>query len=190
MEADTIGSLDQRRYRIQENPLYGRFDEMLHGFLLKPEQKSPPSATLRVADLYSGTSEISTAAREVGLDVTYEHDPDDHRNPDFDLVPAFDILTATLPSRQRADALDRILRFLRVRRPWAFLLVDTKDDNQFLLKLQDKTDRLGYRINRTSESGLLSFVVGTLGQDLPGDVRGTLIGRLIEACVEIRQERR
>jgi hypothetical protein len=173
---------------MTDNPLHGRFDEMLDTFLLKPE--STPSATYRVADLYSGTGEISEAVREVGLDVVWRHQPDDRDNPDFAQIPDFDILTATLPDDQRAG-LERALRFLRVRRPWAFVLVGEEEDAEFLWRLQDKTHRLGYEINRTSGDGL-AFLIGTLGRDLPvpsdDPLRESLIESLVRICADARRE--
>ena len=109
---------------MEENELHGKFNEMLYGFLLRPESQTPAPATPRVADLYSGTGEISRAIRDrVGLDVVYAHDPDDTRNPNFKQIPDFDLLTATMPdtSERRKDALSYSLRYLRVRRPWVFV---------------------------------------------------------------------
>ena len=159
---------------------------MLDTFLLKPESKAPASATYRVADLYSGTGQISVAIREAGLDVVYQHDPNDDKNPDFSDIPAFDILTATLPDN-KSSALGRTLRFLRVRRPWAFLLVGDEEDAEFLWRLQDRTYRLGYEINRTNRDGL-SFLIGTLGRDMPINDDESLIDRLVRLCGEARQD--
>lgn len=183
---------------MQENPSSGGFDNVLRSFLLKPEPKSPPSATrYRVADLYSGTGELSTAVRDAGLDVVYQHDPDDNGKLNFDNIPDFDFLTANMPDtdERRKDALALALRFLRVRRPWAFVFAgeERDGDSEFLWHVQDKTWRLGYEINRTNTGNGLSLVIGMLGQDLPtpsGDpLRESLIERLVRLCAEIRRGR-
>ena len=83
---------------MEENPLHGRFNDMLHSFLLKPEQEPSPSATLRVADLYPNTGELSQVVRDAGLDVVYAHEPDSSGKLNFDRIPDFDFLTVTLPS--------------------------------------------------------------------------------------------
>ena len=182
---------------MQENPLYGRFNEMLYGFLLKPEQENPPSATLRVADLYPNTGELSIAVQDAGLDVVCAHEPNGNGKINFDCIPDFDFLIATLPSGAEHDALAYALRFLRVRRPWAFMLASEDrdgDGGEFLWRVQDKTWRLGYEINRTNTGNGLSLVVGTLGRDLPpssGDpLQESLVERLVRLCAEIRQGER
>ena len=166
---------------MQDNPMHGRFDKMLYQFLLRPE--SPPSDTLRVASLYAG-GRIHSAVKEFGLDVVWEHQPTDTGRPDFEKIPYIDFLVATVPDDQRAG-IDYVLRYLRVRRPWVFLLVREKGDAELLWRVQDETHRLGYVVNRTVQGGM-SFLVGVLGQDLP-DQTGegeSLIGGLIKKCAE------
>ena len=128
----------------------------------------PPSATLRVADLYCGDGELGQfgqlgqAAKAAGLDVVYRREPESPtEHLDFELIPSFDFLTASMPdtSGGREDAIDFVLRFLRVRRPAAFLLM-TKNLNGggkgFLRSVRGKTNRLGYRVNqRRSERARL-----------------------------------
>ena len=110
----------------------------------------------------------------------------------FDRIPDFDFLTVTLPSGAEGNAFAYALRFLRVRRPWAFILASEErdGDGEFLWRVQDKTWRLGYEINRTNTGNGLSLVIGTLGRDLPpssGDpLRESLVERLVRLCTEIR----
>ena len=170
---------------MQDKPFGEEFNEILYKFLLRP--KSPPSATLRVASLYSG-GRIHAAVQELGLDVVWEHHPTDMRRPDFEEIPPIDFLVATVPDDQKA-AIDYVLRYLRVRRPWVFLLVREDEDAELLWRVQDETHRLGYVVNRTVRGGM-SFLVGTLGQDLPDqDGKGeSLVGRLIRVCAKSEPE--
>ena len=151
-----------------------------------------PSDTLRVADLFCGTGELGLAAKNAGLSVVYAEEPDaDARqiyaasigvtpqgiaaNIVFDQIPSFDILMASLPDAEteRVKAFSRALRFLRIRRPDAFVLMGDAQHagDKFLKLVQDKTQRMGYTATRVaivpgmslSEEENLTFVVGTLG---------------------------
>ena len=166
---------------MQEHPLGEEFNEILYKFLLRPE--SPPSGTLRVASLYHG-GRVSSAVKSLGLDFVWKHQPSDKSLPDFDEIPFIDLLISSVPDPQK-EAIDYVLRYLRVRRPWVFLLVREDEDATLLWRMQDRTARLGYVVNRTVRGGM-SFLVGTLGQDLPNqDGRGkSLIGQIIEECAE------
>ena len=154
----------------------------------------PPSATLRVADLYCGDGELGQAAEDAGLDVVYRREPESPTEYlDFKRIPPFDFLTASMPDTDdgRGEAVDFVLRFLRVRRPAAFLLMG-KDLNGsgegFLVFVRGKTRRLGYRVNNAGLNGGKgkgaghhtgqngdghAFVVGALGVNpfvtLPAD---------------------
>ena len=80
---------------------------------------------------------------------------------DCSRIPAFDLLYVCLPADERDRVLAFALRFLRVRRPAAFLLVDEaigdNVDTEFLTTVGAQTQRLGYRIH-----GRGAFVIGTL----------------------------
>lgn len=90
---------------METNPLYGRRDEMLDTFLLRPQPRSQPTGGLRVADLYSG-GPITRAVEQENLDIVYRHDPSDRMiTLDFGGIPDFEILTATLPPTETPDAL-------------------------------------------------------------------------------------
>ena len=147
------------------NPLYGRFDDMVDA-LLRPVPP-PPSATLRVADLYCGNGELGQAARDAGLEVVYTYEPGGvTEHLDFGIIPPFDFLTATMPSTNdmREEALEFVLRFLRVRRPDTFLLMSEHlngDGAGFIRLVRNKTRRLGYRVSPARNGH--DFVVGVLG---------------------------
>ena len=111
---------------------------------------------LRVADLYCGDGTLGRAARSAGLEVVCAEEPDAQarrdangvrvepvrRRLDFDRIPAFNILLASVSP---AGAFDHALRFIRVRRPQAFVLMGRGDD-AFLRAVREKTRRLGYEV--------------------------------------------
>ena len=127
----------------------------------------PQSATLRVADLYCGDGELGRATKDAGLEVVYTRDPDSvTEHLDFEEIPPFDFLTATMPSTPdgREQAFGFVLRFLRVRRPETFLLMSEHlngDGAGFIRVVRSKTRRLGYRVNPAKNGH--DFVIGLLG---------------------------
>lgn len=126
--------------------------------LLRPRTPFPTSGILRVADLGG----MSDAARDAGLEVVYAHPAGEEilNISDQSRVPAFDLLAADLGDNPD-DVFAFALRFLRVRRPVAFLLVDEANGGnigaEFLGTIEAQTQRLGYRIY-----GQDAFVVGAL----------------------------
>ncbi len=162
----------------EENPLHGRFDEIVES-LMRPAPP-PPSATLRVAVLYSDDGWLEQAVRDGGLEMTYSHNPTSYREIfDFGDIPFFDIVIAAMPDtrRKRHEALQFVMRFLRVRRPDTFLLVGTEQlgDAKFLSIVEQETNPYGYEvISIGKESGIfsdddpLAFVVGMLYLDPSG----------------------
>lgn len=173
-------TLSDTATEMQENQPPDNFDKTLYQFLLRPS--SPPSDILRVASLYHGGA-VSAAVEELGFEFVWEHYPSDTGPPNFDNVPFIDFLVATIPDPQ-GDAIDLVMRYLRVRRPWVFLLVREDEDATLLWRMQEGTHRLGYFVSR-NVSGGMSFLVGTLGEDLPDQTGGeSLVGRIIRECAE------
>ena len=124
--------------------------------LLRPTPpEPPPSGILRVADLFSAESGLASTIRDAGLEIVYtESGTGKLRNPKFDRMPPFDVLTATLPDGiEQWVAFDHVLRFLRVRRPLAFLLLGSGDVGA----VENQTNRLGYRLTHGE-----TFVAGML----------------------------
>ena len=164
------------------------FDETFRNTARAVFRPAPPpsSDTVRVADLFCGRGELSLAAQTVDLSVVYAEEPTAKarreyasavgltpsnlvQNIDFDDVPPFDVLTASLPNSARGQerVFSRVLRFLRIRRPEIFLLVGGKQANseRFLNIIQDKTWRLGYRIGGNEDFGIEGdyvYVIGSL----------------------------
>ena len=154
--------------------------------LLRPHTPPSPSGVLRVADLYSDAGELDSAARSIGLEVVYAHQPGEIVGDisGHDQIPPFDLLTVNLPDGAWEEAFAFALRFLRVRRPVAFLLAsvsETHADDDFARTVQEKTRRLGYRVD-----GNRGFIVGTLWQDaftwLPDDNARSVMERLAQTA--------
>ena len=107
---------------------------------------------------------MSQAAREAGMEVVYAHDPnkrartvyekkiglapDENAIPNFENIPAFDIVLASLPKDDIEGAIGFVLRYLRVRRPDTFVLVGPIEDNEQALVtlVREKTQSLGYQV--------------------------------------------
>ena len=134
----------------------------------------PPSATIRVADLFSSDGRLGKAAEGAGFRVVYRAEPKNSREKfDFADIPPFDIVTAKIPDGddEQADALEFVLRFLRVRRPETFLMMGAgwaTNGVVYTKTVQDKTTRLGYAVNKTArESDGYGFIVGTQRVPIP-----------------------
>ena len=124
--------------------------------LLRPRTPLPPSHVLRVAVCGDGDGALALVVRDAGLVVAYAPAPGVPIGDisDQSHVPPFDILAAGA----REEAFAFALRFLRVRRPVAFVLVGQDDiEAEFLGSVQEQTRRLGYRVD-----GRGAFVVGAL----------------------------
>ena len=130
--------------------------------LLRPRTLPPPSGVLRVADLYSIPDGLGDVAREAGLEVVFHHLPGEAVGDisDQSRIPPFDLLTTNLPGGAEEEAFALTLRFLRVRRPMAFLMAGaTRSDlePEFLPLIRRQIERLGYRVD-----GRHQFLTGAL----------------------------
>ncbi len=130
--------------------------------LVRPRTPMPASEILRLADLYSDAGNLADAARDVGLEVVYTHQSGEIVDDisAHDLIPPFDLLAVNMPDGDWEETFGFVLRFLRVRRPVAFILADVEGDDmeaEFLASVQDKTQRLGYRVY-----GQRTFIVGVI----------------------------
>ena len=126
--------------------------------LLRPRTPLPPSRVLRVAVCGDGDGALASATRDAGLVVAYAPAPGDAVGDisDQSLIPPFDLIAASVAAGWE-DAFALALRFLRVRRPVAFVLVGRAG---FEADVQEGTRRLGYRVD-----GMGVFTVGTLWQE-------------------------
>ena len=153
--------------------------------LMRPRTPPSPDGVLRVADLFSDAGNLGSAAREAGLEVVYTHQSGETVGDisGYDQIPPFDLLTVNLHDGECEEAFAFALRFLRVRRPVAFLLAsvsETDVDDDFVRTVQEETRRLGYRVD-----GNHGFIVGTLWQDaflwFPDDTARSVMERLAQA---------
>ena len=151
---------------MTENPLYGKFDDMVRASLRPSPKPAPPEGTPpRVAVLFDGYDDSPVGrATEAGLNVVYTRKLGDDREPlNFRYIPVFDVLTAALPedSAKRKRAFGYVLRFLRIRRPGLFFLegLSLVADAEFVAHAQNSTERLGYRIE--GDPARTNLLVGT-----------------------------
>ena len=127
----------------------------------------PPSATIRVADLFSTDGRLGRAAEGAGFAVVYRDTV--MKRPNFGSIPPFDIVTANMPDGDngRADALGFVMRFLGVRRPETFLMMGrgwNTDGAAFLRDVRNETRPLGYAVTKTGIDSEADhgFIIGEL----------------------------
>ena len=137
--------------------------------LMRPSPPIPSTMT-RVADLYPADGRLGNAAQNAGFDVVYQIEPKNSQEIfDFADVPPFDVVTANMPDddNERADALEFVLRFLRVRRPEIFLMMGmgwNTNGTVFTGLVRGKTGRLGYTVTKTGIDSETrhGFIIGAL----------------------------
>ena len=148
-----------------DSPLGEGFDNAVRA-TFRPTPEQSPSGKLRVANLFCTNSILAQTAVDTGMEIVYAHDPgakrrvrtayanrigiepDDAPLPDFETIPAFDLVLAELPKDGIEDALSFVLRFLRVRRPDTFVLTGPVEDNERVLAtlVREKVQGLGYQV--------------------------------------------
>ena len=127
----------------------------------------PPSATIRVADLFSADGGLGRAAEGAGFAVVYRDTV--MKRPNFGSIPPFDIVTANMPDgdNERTDALEFVMRFLGVRKPETFLMMGrgwNTDGAAFLRDVRNETRPLGYTVTKTGIDNVVQhgFIIGAL----------------------------
>lgn len=140
-----------------QDDITGPIGRTLDG-LLRPHTAQPADGVLRVADLHAG--ELADAAKQAGLQIvfTYPEDREILEISDHNNVPAFDLLVGDLPKGEQREMFYLALRFLRIRRPAAFVLTHTpgrETEAVFWGRVQNQTRQLGYRVYRRG-----AFIVG------------------------------
>ena len=130
--------------------------------LVRPRVAPAADGVLRVAVLRSEDTGVRLTERVelAGLRVVYVNQGETVGDiSDQSVVPPFDLLAVNMPDGDWGEAFSFALRFLRVRRPVAFIL--TGDGaGEFAPQAQERTRRLGYRVDGNGD-----FIVGTLWQD-------------------------
>jgi hypothetical protein len=131
----------------------------------------PISAThLRVAVFLWNDDGLVQAVVEAGLEIAYFYDADfGTEHVDFDDIPPFDLVAASLPDdeSERKQAWELALLFIRARTPVSFMMTygESLGSGKFLETVRQKAEALGYRMleNVEDEDDCTNFViVGTL----------------------------
>ena len=149
------------------DPSFEEFNNAVDG-LFGPTPVPELTATLRVAVLYDSNSEVRQAAERAGMAVVrtsaMPSDPAD--GVDFDSVPTFHLLLVNLPGDSR-NVLEFALRFLRVRRPAAFVLTGKERIDtglEFERFFRGRAEQVHYQLHsatlRARDGDTRSFVAG------------------------------
>jgi hypothetical protein len=132
--------------------------------------RAPRSATQGVADSRSDGFGLSENLE--GVEIVYTRELSEPGLLDFDQIPPFNLLTAVLPNPP-GEALETVLRFLRVRRPVMFVLVGRESlGDQF----REKAKRLGYTTSLDADIG--GGFVTTTGASADESLRFSVAGPL------------
>ena len=138
--------------------------------LARPQTPAAATGILRLACLYDDDGALGDAARSIGLDVVYVHQSGDDWPAEGDDLsvyghaPPFDLLCACLPEGAQVEAFTLALRFLRVRRPAAFLLLGADFAGGLTERILAQAKQLTYQSGvhvRDSQA----VIVGTLDDD-------------------------
>ena len=131
----------------------------------------PISAThLRVAVFLWNDDGLVQAIVEAGLEIAYFYDSDfGTEHVDFDDIPPFDLVAASLPNdeAERKQAWELALLFIRAQSPVSFVLMygESLGTGKFSETVRQKAETLGYRVveNAKDKEKRTNFViVGTL----------------------------
>ena len=150
------------------DPSFEEFNNAVDG-LFGPTPVPELTATLRVAVLYDCDSEVRQAAERAGMAVVrtsaMPSDPADV--VDFDSVPTFHLLLVNLPGDDQRGVLEFALRFLRVRRPAAFVLTGKERIDtgvEFEQFFRGRAEQIHYQLHnatlRARNGDTRSFVAG------------------------------
>ena len=118
----------------------------------------------RVAVFQCGDVDIVQSVVTAGLDVVYFYDPSfGMEYLDFDDIPAFDVVAASLPNGnvERKQAWELVLIFMRGRSPTSFLLVGKGIEQELVDIVRSQTKPLGYALDEHAVQGLV-YVVGSI----------------------------
>ena len=134
--------------------------------LMRPQTPPAPSGVLRVATLNDDDETLADAARAVGLEVVYVHKTGDDYPANgsdisvYDRILPFDLLCANLPVDAQQEAFTLPLRFLRVRRPAAFLLLGAAYTGDFTERIIAQARQLRYQAGVHARDSR-AIIVGT-----------------------------
>lgn len=120
-----------------------------------------PSATIRVAEVHFGGKVLAPAIRAAGMEVVATLDARSEL-PDFDTMKPFNLVIADVPtdSDEWDKATSYMMRFIRVRRPVAFVILDHTEEELRRVMLS-KSQPYGYDVSSTNRDEL-DFIAGVL----------------------------
>ena len=129
---------------------------------------------------------MSNAARSIGLDVVYAHRAGDDWPVEgddlsvYDHAPPFDVLCINLPEGVQVEAFTLALRFLRVRRPAAFLILGADYAGGLTERILAQAKQLTYRTGVHVRDNQ-TVIVGTLDND---DVAESALWQVAEVVTQ------
>ena len=138
--------------------------------LARPQTPAAATGVLRLACLHDDNGILADAARSIGLDVVYVHQSGDDWPAEgedisvYDHAPPFDLMCVNLPEGAQAAAFTLALRFLRVRRPAAFLILGADYAGGLTERILVQAKQLTYR-TAVHVRGSQTIIVGTLDDD-------------------------
>ena len=138
-----------------------------------------PSAVIRVAEFHFGDGRLAPAIEATGMVLVTSLDAT-RETPDFYMMADFDLVLADVPSDSGkwAEANQFLLRFLRVRRPAAFVVVGCAEE-MFRLSLAGASRPFGYEVSINRQEGP-EFVAGVHEREPEGEVWAALNGLMRE----------
>ena len=140
-----------------------------------------PSATIRVAEFHFGGEGLAQAIEAAKMDVVASLDAT-REIPDFDEMPAFDIVVASAPADANVWAVtDYVLRFVRVRRPVGFVVFGCTGE-EFRSTLAEASQQYEYEIS-LNRGDVMDFVAGMdvrVPERETWDLINTVVGRVRE----------
>ena len=131
-----------------------------------PQLPNPPRPRIRAEPTSMTPTIVSIEGTEMAVVHSHEMPSNPAEAVDFDTIPALDLLLANLPGDSR-DALGFALRFLRVRRPAAFVLTgkDRIDNGaEFERFFRARAEQVRYQLHSATlqalDGAMRAFVVG------------------------------
>ena len=141
----------------EPSPLGEDFDRTVRNLFRPISPTPPPSGRLRMAVLYSADFGLTESLKDVGLEVVYDCQPESAGIPDFEQIPEFDLLIVEMfqTGYKWRTVFRYAMRFLRVRRPFVFIVaVGERPSDELLAHVREQTGPLGYTAG-ADDTGLI-----------------------------------
>ena len=145
-----------RSFTLEENQPSQEFLDLVD------EMTAPrpsPSATIRVAEVHFGGAGLAPAIEAAGMSIVASLDGT-RDLPNFGMMPEFDLVITDVPPTENGwtDAIQFLLRFLRVRRPVAFVVFGCTEE-MFRIAMTGASRPYGYTVSISRQDGL-GFIAG------------------------------